>query len=96
VPSDLANADSFGCSVAVQNNIAIVGAYLETESGAGAGSAYIFTRSGSTWTEFQKIFSNDIASNDSFGFSVALDLNTLLVGASNENPLGATYVFVFG
>jgi len=96
VPSDLVNADSFGCAVAVQNNIAIIGAYLDTENGSGAGSAYIFTRSGGTWTEFQKIFSSDIAPNDSFGFSVSLDSNTLLVGASNENPLGATYVFVFG
>lgn len=100
VPSDLANGDAFGCTVSVQNNIAIVGAYLQDESAAAAGATYIFTRSGSTWTEFQKIFSGDIESNDAFGFSVDLDGNSILVGAPYEDGAGtdkgAAYVFVTG
>ena len=48
---------------------------------SGQGSAYVFTRSGTTWTQQAQLTASDGAANDWFGVSVALDGNTALVGA---------------
>jgi hypothetical protein len=47
----------------------------------GAGSAYIFERSGSTWTQQQKIVASDRAAGDRFGSSVAMNGDHAIVGA---------------
>ncbi|MSO46784.1 MAG: hypothetical protein EXQ67_01685, partial [Thermoleophilia bacterium] len=89
-----AASDDFGVSVALSSdgNTAIVGAYLDDVSGvADQGSATIFTRSGSTWTQQQNITQTDGATSDSFGVSVALsaDGNTTIVGARADDVSGA-------
>ena len=99
--SDAQADDSFGYSVSLSNdgNTAIVGAYLEDTGGTGVGAAYIFTRSGSTWSQEAKIQSSDIAAYDYFGYSVSLsnDGNTAIVGAVYEETggtnTGAAYIF---
>ena len=45
------------------------------------GSAYVFTRSGTTWTQQAKLTASDGAADDCFGDSVALSGDTALVGA---------------
>lgn len=101
--SDAATDDYFGYSVAISSdgNTAIVGAwYNDNNSNTDNGAAYVFTRSGSTWTEQQKLTASDTATDDYFGASVSLssDGNTAIVGASNEDTSpntdnGAAYVF---
>ena len=91
--------DSFGISVAISGDTALVGAYTDDVGGnILQGSAYIFTRSGTNWTQQQKLTASDGAANDRFGFSVALSGGTALVGAwlddvgANANQ-GSAYVF---
>jgi hypothetical protein len=101
--SDKASSDLFGISVALSadGNTGIVGAYLEDESpNSGNGAAYVYTRSGTTWTQQAKLLAADRANNDDFGQSVALsaDGNTALVGAlfeddPNTTNNGAAYLF---
>ncbi len=98
--SDAADNDYFGYSVAISSdgNSAIIGAYGRNGAGTSRGGVYIFTRSGTTWTEQQQLTASDAADDDWFGWSVAIsDENTMLVGASAENGLGisrgAVYVF---
>ena len=99
--SDLQAGDSFGDSVSLSSdgNTAIVGARYEDTGGAEAGSAYIFTRSGSTWTEQAKIQASDKEAGDYFGDSVAIsgDGNTAIVAAQFEDTgaadAGAAYIF---
>ena len=101
--SDIASNDSFGFSVAISSdgNTAIIGAQAEdTSPYSNNGAAYVFTRSGSVWTEQQKLTASDIASNALFGSSVAIssDGNTVIIGAQSqfEAPYtfnGAAYVF---
>ena len=99
--SDAQADDSFGYSVSLSNdgNTAIVGAYLEDTGGTGVGAAYIFTRSGTTWSQEAKIQSSDIAAYDYFGYSVSLsnDGNTAIIGAVYEETggtnTGAAYIF---
>ncbi|MDV7390622.1 FG-GAP repeat protein, partial [Arthrospira platensis SPKY1] len=80
--SDYASGDVFGISVALSSdgNTLAVGADLEdTSPASNNGAVYIFTRSGSTWTQQAKLLASDYASNEQFGYSVALssDGNTL-------------------
>ncbi|MBC8099959.1 MAG: FG-GAP repeat protein, partial [Armatimonadetes bacterium] len=79
----------------------IIGAAVDTiGTNFGQGSAYIFTRSNGIWTEQQKLFANDGAEYDSFGWSVALsgDGNTALIGVIGDSTgaieyHGSAYIF---
>ena len=89
--SDAAAIDQFGVSVAISGDTVVAGAYVDdTPAGADAGSAYVFVRSGGTWTQQQKLTASDAAANDLFGFSVAVSGDTAVVGAySDDTPAGA-------
>ena len=100
VASDGASVDRFGYSVAVSNNVVAIGAREDdtTAGGPDAGSAYVFTRSGATWTEQQKLAPADPFNGDRFGGSIALSFGQLVVGAgekalSGPNGQGAAYYF---
>jgi len=97
---DGGGGDNFGWSVAVSGDTAVVGAYFD-DVGANdrQGSAYVFTRSGTTWSQQQKLAAADGAANDEFGWSVAIAGNTVVVGALESDvganfSQGAAYVFV--
>jgi hypothetical protein len=90
--SDAAEDESFGWSVSLDGDRALIGAY-----GADAyrGAAYVFVRNGGVWTQEQKLFASDGAEGESFGWSVSLDGGRALVGAyGNDAARGAGYVFV--
>jgi hypothetical protein len=96
-PADGQAGDSFGESVAISADTILVGAYSDDDLAADAGSAYVFTRTGTTWTQQAKLLASDGTTGDSFGISTALDGNLAVVGASNDTPNGASsgsaYVF---
>ncbi len=95
--------DSFGVAVAIAGDTVAVGAIGESSnatgiggnqadnSAAGAGAAYVFVRSGSTWTQQEYLKASNAESGDSFGAAAALSGESLLVGASLESS-GATGV----
>jgi len=83
--------DEFGWSVAVFGDTLIVGARLDDVPGAGGGSAYVFVRSGSTWTEQAKLSVPDAAG---FGWSVSIDGDSVVVGGPLTLTGGVAYVFV--
>lgn len=98
--SDGAAFDRFGWSVAVSNGVIAVGAREDdtVAGGPDAGSAYIFTRNGTTWTEQQKLAPSDTFNGDRFGSGVALSFGNLVVGAAEKaltspNGQGAAYYF---
>ncbi len=100
VASDRAGSDYFGRSVAISGSTLVVGAEFEDEDASGgntlsnAGSAYVFEKSGSTWTQAQKLVANDRAAGDQFGWSVAISGSTLVVGADGDaGQAGSAYVF---
>ncbi len=83
--------DQFGISVGVSGDTAIVGAFGANSS---RGAAYVFTRNGSVWSQQQKLTATDGAAGDQFGWSVAIDGETVIVGAhSDDGARGAAYVF---
>jgi hypothetical protein len=90
--SDAASGDDFGTSVAISGSTAVVGA---DHKNSGTGAAYVFTRSGTGWSQQVKLTATDAASGDGFGFAVAVSGRTAVVGALGKNSdAGAAYVFV--
>lgn len=83
--TDGALRDHFGHSVAISGQDAIVGAIQDEIGGAVRGSAYIFTRTGSVWSEQQKLLASDGAVNDKFGASVAIAGDSAMVGANGDD-----------
>ena len=93
--NDGADYDDFGFSVDIDGDYAIVGARYEDDKGSNAGAAYIFKRSGTSWTEQQKLTAFDGAKNESFGWSVAIDGDYAFVAAIHDDfGTGAVYIFV--
>jgi len=88
--------DYFGWSVAISGNRAIVGAVEDyaLEPGTHRGSAYVFVRKGTTWTEEAKLNPADGLAFARFGYSVAISGDTAIVGAPfGGDETGKAYVY---
>ena len=97
---DAGAADLFGTSVALDGDTALIGACHDDHHGAsGAGSAYVFVRSGTTWSQHAKLVADDAQAEDDFGWSVSISGDTALVGAPGGDDshweAGSAYVFVW-
>ena len=97
--SDAASVDFFGSAVSISGETALIGARLDDNvGGIDAGSAYLFTRSGTAWNQQQKLTASDAKAGDLFGRSVSILGNTALVGANTDDnergeDAGSAYVF---
>ena len=96
--SDAEANDGFGLQVAINGDTALITApYDHTPTENYVGSAYVFTRSGSVWTEQTKIEANDAKANDRFGSVMALSGNTVIFRSYSESTgvinSGSVYVF---
>ena len=90
--------DEFGRAVAVQGNVAVVGAPNDATAGFGTGAAYVFEKTTTGWQLQQTLMAHDAAAASFFGASVAIDGDRIVVGAFGDqnagNFAGAAYVFV--
>ena len=89
--------DYFGISVAVSGDTVVIGAFGEASSASGvngdqadnsayqSGAAYVFSRSGSTWTQQAYLKASNTEAGDYFGVSVAVSGDTALIGAFGES-----------
>ena len=97
--SDGIAADAFGYSIAIDGDTALIGAAQGSAAGTGtsngcAGAVYVFKLLETGWTEVQKLTADDGVDDDQFGYSVALQGSTAIVGAVfNDAHQGAAYVF---
>ncbi|QJD29875.1 FG-GAP repeat protein [Methylococcus geothermalis] len=98
--SDKSDYAGFGVSVALSGDTALVGAYLADPGGLyNAGQAYVYVRSGGSWTEQAILSASDPSANAYFGSSVAVSGNRALVGAPSADSgsvlnAGQAYVYV--
>jgi hypothetical protein len=108
--SNTGAGDRFGVSVAISGNTVVVGASQEASAATGVdgnqadnsvpnrGAAYVFVRNGSTWAQQAYLKQSDSEAGAVFGTSVAIDGNTIVVGANSQDGggpanSGAVYVF---
>jgi len=90
--------ERFGLSVSISGDYAVVGSYMHDRGFANNGSAYVFHRSGTTWTEQTELLAYDGAGHDYFGSTVAISGDYVLVGAEgddNENGTDAGSAYLF-
>jgi hypothetical protein len=87
--SDGAEDDWFGCSVAISGDYAVVGAGGDDDyDGIDSGSAHIFKRDGTAWTEQAKITASDGTAYEYFGLSVAISGDYAVVGVQDDYDAG--------
>ena len=102
--------DWFGFSVAISGDTAVIGALHHDDPNNDQGSAYVFVRTGGTWSQKAKLTASDGAggdpAGDQFGFSVAISGDTAVIGALGDDDTlpgffpgggvdsGSAYVFV--
>ncbi|MDP6721866.1 MAG: hypothetical protein QGF59_24575, partial [Pirellulaceae bacterium] len=95
-PGDNNLRDHFGSSVDVDQDTIVVGANGDDGNGTDAGAAYVFVRSGSTWSPAAKLTA-EVATSSEFGYDVSVSGDTVVVGAPFDNDLGdntgAAFVF---
>jgi hypothetical protein len=100
--SDGSGGDNFGYSVALSGQVAVFGAPNDAGAGSQSGSAYVFGRSGGAWALQAKLVANGVGTSDGFGVAVAIDGDTIVVGAPRARTgpdagsmtgEGAVYVF---
>jgi hypothetical protein len=92
--SNGATDDHFGSAISISSdaNTVVVGASMM--GNGGPGSAYVFTRSGSSWIQAAELTASDGAAGDLFGNSVSISGNNVVVGAYGEmSNQGAAYVY---
>jgi len=96
VASDAAARQSFGHSVAADEDTIVVGAPNHGGDGEFAGAAYVFERRAGVWNQTAKLTPRDAARLRAFGSTVAVSNNTIVVGVlgngDGAHP-GAAYIF---
>lgn len=102
---DAEAGDNFGCDVATDGDRIVVGALYDGDgSSENSGSAYVFAFDGGSWSFETKLIAPDVSDESGFGQSVAIDGDTILIGAPRNDFLcpwtpgcnaGAAYVFTF-
>ncbi len=94
IATDTVAWDQFGKAVAIDGNVAIVGAPGNNSNGHYAGAVYIFRFHGSSWVQQTKLFPPPSAHYSHLGISVAIDGNYMIAGGYYENNnLGAAYIY---
>jgi hypothetical protein len=98
LPADVGDDDWFGSAVAVDGDTVVAGRNLDAHAGERSGSAYVFVRSGTTWSEQAKLIASDAAEYQYFGSAVAIEGDTVVVSATDRGTRstepGSAYVFV--
>lgn len=95
---DTAANDTFGFSVAIDGDIAVIGSPLDDDGGSNSGSAYIFENDGGNWSQVAKLTASDAEAGELFGWSVAISGDLVVIGSTfgdsdTVNGSGAVYVF---
>ena len=94
---DAAEFDSFGGSVALDSDTAVIGAHGEDDNGDESGAAYIFRLINNEWIQIAKLTASDSAEGDRFGRTVDIAEGVIIVGADRDDDTafntGSAYIF---
>jgi len=97
-PDGVTNAN-FGYAIAMDGDVAVVGAWLDSDNGPSSGSAYVYRNTGSQWILENKLTASEGEPSDYFGISVAISGGAIVIGAPGVDDFGAdsgaAYIFKF-
>lgn len=99
IASDVSHGATFGHRVAISGDTAVIGAWQDSIGRIRyQGSVYVFVLRKNVWVQQAKLIAADGRRRDGFGKSVAIDGNTIVVGAleadiGKDRNQGAAYVF---
>lgn len=97
--TDAKKGDAFGQSIGLTEQFLVIGAPRSDSPLEDTGAVYVYSRSQDSWQFQSKLTADDGMAGDLFGISVAVDGNTILVGADLNDEkaenAGAVYVFSF-
>ena len=107
--SSTSSSDHFGVDLGISNETIVVGSYFEDSIASNSGAVYVYKKINGIWQEQTILKASNAGENDTFGRSVSISGNTIVVGASREssnaigingngldnslNHSGAAYVF---
>ncbi len=92
--SDGTASDNFGRSVSISGDYVIVGANYDDDNGEYSGSAYIFRRDGTIWSEQAKLLASDGTADNLFGDAVSISGDYAIIGGWRANSAaGSAYIF---
>ena len=94
VPKDIQVGDSFGDSVSIDSGGDTIA--IGASSKLSGGAMYIFIRSGTTWTQREKIVSSNLATGDKFGYSVGVSVNARKAIAGAYSATSSSNIFSGG
>jgi hypothetical protein len=82
--------DTFGGNVAISGDTAVVGVIRDDDkvNGEDSGSAYVFIRRGSHWSQQAKLTALDASPGDSFGYGIGISGDTLVLSAPHDDDRG--------
>jgi hypothetical protein len=92
---DRAPGDTFGGSVAISGDTALIGASADDDNGPDSGSVYVFHRDATgAWFQQAKLVASDGVSYDSFGSAIAVSGDRAVIGAFIHDEItGQGYVY---
>ena len=85
---DAGGGDRLGDSVAIDGDTVVAGTPFDDDLGSQSGSAFVFVRSGDTWSQQAKLHALDGQASDDFGEAVAISEDTVVVGATDGDQPG--------
>jgi|GEM_PF-2862817 len=90
--------DRFGFSVALEDDVAVIGSFADSTSEADTGTAYVFSRIEGTWAQVARLAPGDGREDNLFGVASGVSGGSAFVGAAHESDpngeeAGAVYVF---
>lgn len=96
--SEPTDDDGFGRAIDFDGSTLVVGAPFDDQGSVDAGSVLVFERLVGQWSAPQRLLADDAVNDDQFGYDVAVDGDTIVVGAHRHDVAadksGAAYVFV--
>lgn len=94
--SDPTERAQFGCSVALDDDLLLVGAHADSQFVHFGGAVYVFSYDGTRWVEVAKLRPRDLPPKSLFGYRIDVDGDRAVVGAAQENRSARGAAFVFG
>jgi len=86
---------NYGISVDIDNDTIVVGVAYDNDKGSASGSAYVYELVSESWQRTVKLLPPNTETNQNFGWAVAIDMDSIVIGAPHWTASGEGTAYVF-